>query len=40
MLQLKIVIVTSLLGNIFYNIKIIITIYPIKLKINQNCLTK
>ena len=40
MLQLKIVIVTSLLGKICYNIKLIITINPIKLKINKNCLTK
>ena len=40
MLQLKIVIVTSLLGKIFYNIKLIITINPIKLKIYKNCLTK
>ena len=35
----KIVIVTGLLGKCFYNIKIIITIYPIKLKINKNSLT-
>ena len=33
MLQLKIVIVTSLLEKFFHNIKLIITIYPVKLKI-------
>ena len=40
MLQLKVVIVKSLLGKFFYNIKLIITIYSIELKINQNFLTK